>query len=739
MIKKGKKQRSLNACLIAAIIHVCLAILLTFFYYTQLSYNNDDVIGVEIFDTNKPDINRRSLKRPMPKKVMTAKRTDSLADYRPQNVKLTAASNLIDETVRPSDKVLMHSATEKVSDTSTRLPDVTTQSQQLIKREDAIAKSVQSPIEITSGKGTKSLRQRVKGDGKSGFNRLESTGTADIGDIGQGFADGIGGKGDESGNSDKSNPFAEALERIADHIIGTREGDKVNVVFVLDTSASMQDNIQQVANNLYSMTDAFDRINIEYYLGMSEFSVRQEGQEIRTRNLMPDVGVLRKRMKEVQLSGDENALDALVDTLNFIEFHADANKHLILVTDEPASTSYRGKDSKSNMQTKVIEKSKFDKIRVNVLGFPEPFQQKLAEVTGGVWEVIPGSTYNPNSLPSNRAGNEKLLKSFRDIAVDIRQSANKSMFSLSLQFELPIPVPDGKISLQAIQKEIVKNGVSLNSDLSLSENATVLDKKESDLWVICDPTNQKICAIQRVENTLHVYAGNHPQNCNFSQDSIASMQRRSERWVMTEQENNQIYTFRKDNDSLLVYIGGQPGTASNSIARPNVDIVVMLDYSRSMGGKSQAVMLGLSTLIGRLSIFPLKYRIGLIRFAEAKDAIKTVDGVDVKQMPLNEVIIENLMGDPFGGDEHLIDAIVEGLPQVKFSPFAKRYILILTDEPTTGKYPTEQAIQLCKSSGITAYVIGHPKPDDFQLTLTEETLGAFFTMPRHLDKTYPNQ
>ncbi len=737
MIKKQTKQRSLNACLIAAIVHVCIAILLTFFYYTQLSYNIDDVIGVEIFDVNKPDINRRSLKRPMPKKAMTAKRTEALADYRPQHVKFTAASNLIDETVRPSDKVLMHSATEKVSDTSTNLPDVTTQSQQLIKREDSIAKSVQSPYEITSGKGTESLRQRVKGDGKSGFNRLESTGTADIGDIGQGFAEGVGGKGDESGDSDKSNPFAEALERIADHIIGTREGDKVNVVFVLDTSASMRDNIQQVAKNLYSMTDAFDRVNIEYYLGMSEFSVRREGQEIKTRNLMPDVGVLRRRMKEVQLSGDENALDALVDTLDFMEFHADANKHLILVTDEPASTSFKGKDSKTNMQTKVIQKSKFDKIRVNVLGFPEPFQQKLAEVTGGVWEVIPGHAYNPTSLPSNRAGNAKLLKAFRDIATDIRQSAHKSMFSLSLQFELPIT--DNKISLQNIQKEIVKNGIELNSDLSLSENLKVLEKKESDLWALSDPSSQKICVLQRVENTLHVYAGSFPQNCNFGQDSIAYVQQRSERWVLTEQQNNQIYTFRKDNDKLIVYIGGQPGTASNSYAKPNVDIVVMLDYSRSMSGKSQAVMLGLSTLIGRLSIFPLKYRIGLIRFAEAKDAIKTIDGVDIKQMPLNEVRIENLLKDPFGGDEHLIDAIVEGLPQVKFSPFAKRYLLILTDEPTTGKSPPEQAIQLCKSLGITAYVIGHPNPNDFQVTLTQETLGNFFTMPRHLDKPYPNQ
>jgi hypothetical protein len=158
-----------------------------------------------------------------------------------------------------------------------------------------------------------------------------------------------------------------------------------------------------------------------------------------------------------------------------------------------------------------------------------------------------------------------------------------------------------------------------------------------------------------------------------------------------------------------------------------------------MGGKSQAIMLGLSNLIGRLSIFPIKYRIGLIRFAEAKDAIKTIDGTVVTQMPLNEVIIDDLLGDPFGGDEHLIDAIVEGLPKVKFSPYAKRFLLVLTDEPTTGKYSAEQALQLCHSFGITVYVIGYPEPTDFQTTLATQTGGIFFTMPKHLEKAYPNQ
>ena len=729
------KQRSLNACLIAAIVHLCLAILLTFFYYSHLSNEIDDVVGIEFVEMEETLRKHRTIKRP-PKKNPTQK-SKAISEYRPQHKALSASANLFDETVRPSEKILTHSATETVSNT-TELPDVTTQSKHLNSRAAAIAKSVQSPYEITSGKGKESLRQRVKGDGESGFHRLESKGVSEIGGIGDGLgqdgSDGGDGTGDGGGGK---NPFGDALKQIADHIISTRTADKVNVVFVIDTSASMRDNIQQVADNLYSMTDTFDTINLEYHLGMAEFSVRQEGQEIRTRALLPDVALLRRRMKEVKLSGDENALDALFDTLNFIQFHVDADKHLILVTDEPASTSYRAEDGEDTMRNKVIDQAKFEETRVNVLGHPEPFQQNLAEVTGGIWQAIPGSENNPAALPSNRAGNQKFLKVFRDIAVDIRKSGGRSLFSLDLKFT--IDLEDGELSVDQIKKVVRDKGLDFKPQLFLSENIKILNNPISELWVIADHANGEMFTVNRADTKLYVHEGVLPEQWNLDEDAIARTQRQGKRWVLTNLAKNQIYTFIRGNDHMQVFAGGQPGSASNPNAEPIVDIMIMLDYSRSMGGKSQAIMLGLSTLLGRLDIFPLKYRVGLIRFAEAKDAIKTIDGVVVSQMPLNEIVIETLMEDPFGGDEHLIDAIVEGLPQVKFSPYAKRFLLILTDEPTTGKYPAEQALKICKSYGTMVYVVGHPQEDDFQTKLAKETKGLFFTMPRHLDKEYPKQ
>ena len=499
----------------------------------------------------------------------------------------------------------------------------------------------------------------------------------------------------------------------------------------------MQNNIQQVADNLYSMTDTFDTINLEYHLGMTEFSVRKHGQEIKTLALLPDVAVLRRRMKEVKLSGDENALDALYETFNFIEFHADADKHLILVTDEQATTSLRKEGAKDEMREKVLEQTKFDEVRVNVLGVPEPFQQQLAELTGGLWQAIPGSEYNATTLPSNRVGNQKFLKVFRDIATEIRKSGGKPLFSLDLKHT--INLEDGQFSLDQIKKVVLENGLNIKPRLFLSENVKILSNYMSELWVIADHGNGEMFTVNRTEDKVYVYGGVLPEKWTLDEEAIARTQTQGKRWILTNLATNQIHTFIRGDDHLQVFAGGQPGSASNPNAEPIVDIMIMLDYSRSMGGKSQAIMLGFSTLLGRLDIFSIKYRIGLIRFAEAKDAIKSIDGVVVTQMPLNEVILGTLMQNPFGGDEHLIEAIVEGLPQVKFSPFAKRFLLILTDEPTTGKYPAEQALNMCKSYGITAYVIGHPQEDDFQTKLAKETWGRFFTMPKHLDKEYPNQ
>ena len=736
MNRSYRRHRSMRALLFAGVIHLCLAITFMFSFYTPRQNRGEDALAVELINPKTMREQRRTLKPPPPKKLRTPQHTDPSTETNQRHLDLIASANLIDETMRQSEEALLHSATRSVSDLETALPDVTTDAKRINSRETPISEEVASPFQTTAGAGVDSLRQRVKGDGGGGFHRLQSTGVSEIGTIGDGDGDSEG----EGTGKGSSNPYAKALKRIADHIIGTRELDKVNVVFVIDTSGSMRDNIQEIAANLFAMVDEFDLVNLEYHLGMSEFSVRHEGQRLEIRTLLPDVGMLRRRMQKVALGGEEYAIDALLDTPYRIDFHADADQYIILVTDEPATTAYKKDGAYTTMREKVIKEYQLQGIRVNVLGVPEPFQQELAEMTGGLWQPIPGGFGKVSTLPSDRVANEAFLKVFRDIVKDIRRGGGRLLFSMESQFE--VLLEDGDVPIKKLQREFKKNGVSIAGADNLFGSSMVWEKQKGDLWVITDYTNGRVYTVRKQGDKLNVFAGIYPESWNLSNSLTAMPQKRGNRWLINDPTRRRMYTVRSEKNRLNIYDGAALSASPDNAVRgfePAVDIVVMLDYSRSMGGKSQVIMLGLSTLIGRLDILPIKYRIGLIRFAEAKDAIKVINGAVVTQMPLNESMLETYMEDPFGGDEHLIDAIVEGVPKVKFSPYASRFLLILTDEPTTGKYPPERALRLCQSLGIRAYVIGHPGPTDFQKTLAEQTGGRFFTMPKHLNKAFPNQ
>ncbi len=730
------KKRSLRAFLIACILHLCLVIVGTFTFHINRQHQFEDVIAVDLIQDDKLQKSRQPLKSPLPKRIVM--HSESRSQAHPQHLKRAATPNLIDEAVRQSEKKLLHSATKSISDMETSLPELTTAAQPFQNRRTmSIPKPVSSRYQTTAGAGVDSFRQRVTGAGGDGFHKLESTGTSDIGTVGDSMnKDGSGGSKDADG----INPFADALKRIAEHIIGTRERDKVNVVFVIDTSASMRDNIQQVAENLYGMTAAFDLVNLEYHLGMSEFSVRYEGQNLQVRSLLPDAGLLRRRMQRTTMSGDEHALDALIDTLHYMEFHADADKYIVLVTDEPATTYFKKDGAYERMRAKVIDSYQLEEIRVNVLGHPEPFQHQLAEETGGLWQRIPGGIGSAASLPSNRVDNHGFLKVFRDIVTDIRRNSGRLLFSMESKFE--ILLEDGDIPMKKVLREFQKNGIRLGDGTRYSQSATTWVKNEGDLWMITDYANRRVYTIRKAGKKLNVYAGIYPESWNLSGSLTAMSQQRGRRWLLNDSPHRRMYTIRNEQNRLNIYAGGNPSVSSNDTMKefePMVDVVVMLDYSRSMGGKSQAILLGLSTLIGRLEILPIQYRIGLIRFAKATDAIKVINGAVITKMPVNEPMLASLMAVPFGGDEHLVDAIVEGVPKVKFSPYASRFLLILTDEPTTGNYPAERAIEICQSLGIRAYVIGHPQPKDFQTMLAEKTGGRFFEMPKHLKKGYSNQ
>ena len=647
MIERMHKARSSRALLISLVIHLCLLIAWTIVIYRQQDENSPDAVAVEFVNEQDLPKPRRKLLKPQPRLFASQQVRSPVPDH-PQTVKLQASQHPINETLKLSERLLRHSAADNQRNPQDKLPDVMTATQQLDSREVRIP-TVSTITLPEDGKGVKSFRQRVHGNGSGGLNMFESTGTADVGAIGN--------RSGAGGATPDENPFADALRRIADHIILTRQNDKVNVVFVLDTSASMRDNIQQVADHLYTMTDAYTDINLEYYLGMLEFSVKHGGQSVKTKPLMPDAAMLRHRMKNVQLSGDEHALDALMATLSYIQFHSDADKHLVLVTDEPATTSMRKAGAIKEMREKVLDNYTSQDIHINVLGHADAFQQRLAKATDGLWQEIPGGAAKPGNLLAAHHSNDRSVRE-----------------NVKLQKLLR--------NVRKIVREIVRGGHDSNPEVHVQSS----QQSGGDF-----PASQ---------DARHFPA----------------------------------------NDIETAPAGISRIRAAPKFNHANVDIIIMLDYSRSMSGKSEAIMFGISEFFGKLEIAPIDYRIGLIRFAEAKDAIKSIDGTVVTHMPISEGLIKRLSNLPFGGDEHFIDAIVEGLPQFRFRSDARRALLAFTDEPSTGSYPPEHAIEVCQALGIRAYVIGAiGDGSNFQSTLAQKTNGLALPMPDSFSKPYPNQ
>ena len=269
-------------------------------------------------------------------------------------------------------------------------PDVTTDAD-LPTTPDAVL----SPIGATDGSPEHGSRTRRGDTGISSPKKGASEGLRKAAETGDRKATGtaqqtIGkkkGRG-TAGGSDGTATFSSIIGDLTDDIIGSSGGKPIDVVFVVDTSGSMQDNINAVAEHLGQMVDAYKAAEIDYQLGLTQFYATQPSQrtqenKIQVFQLAPDLSKYKRRLYEIMPTGDENALDALSETVGQLRFRTHTIKHLILVTDE-AFTSLQGHTVAS-----IIQLCQRNELAVHVLGLPIPEHRQLASETGGSYHVVP--------------------------------------------------------------------------------------------------------------------------------------------------------------------------------------------------------------------------------------------------------------------------------------------------------------------------------------------------------------
>ena len=177
--------------------------------------------------------------------------------------------------------------------------------------------------------------------------------------------------------------FPMLMKNLAQEIVETSEGGPIDVVFVIDASGSMGDNIKSVIEHLTEMVDVYEDSKIDYALGVTEFWARKGGNKIRVTQLTRSFTEYKRTLQAIKTHQDENALDAIVQTVKELRFRPASKRHFILVTDEPLTSRH------GITVEKAIAYCREFGIYVNVLGLPLDEHQSLATQTGGKWHLIP--------------------------------------------------------------------------------------------------------------------------------------------------------------------------------------------------------------------------------------------------------------------------------------------------------------------------------------------------------------
>ena len=224
----------------------------------------------------------------------------------------------------------------------------------------------------TAGTGA-GLSARVSGNGRlggGGRGLLEGTGAESLAELGGLTLPDL------------------ALTKIGKHIVTNRSTDLVDIVFVVDGSGSMKNDIDAVRKHLNNMTDLFERAGMDFTIGVVAFRAGTGygllGLDFEVIPQTRSISQVKKVLAQLKFRGDENGLDALIRAADEVEFRRAAEIHFIFVTDEYVSGAYSSMD--------VVMKMKTSRIKVDVIGRDEPFQKFIAKSTGGLWLPISSLT-----------------------------------------------------------------------------------------------------------------------------------------------------------------------------------------------------------------------------------------------------------------------------------------------------------------------------------------------------------
>jgi len=267
--------------------------------------------------------------------------------------------------------------------------------------------------------------------------------------------------------NEEKGAFYYMMLNLANDIV-ERADKKVDIVFVLDTTGSMDDNIRGVRAYTELFFEQLKLNSIDTAIGLVTFSdIRIHRPEVF--GVTQKIGKVRNKLFDIEFTGGselaESGLDALVSALNEIKFRKNARKSFIFISDGTFhDADFDGQSQYSLDET--IELLEQHNITVDVVGIDYLPVKQIAYATGGNWRIIPGTRDSENIQISGNKGYSKLgvltisQNSLEDEIIVQIGKTNDSPDWILLTYKLL--EPSGKKCLEGrIKKECKK----LNTDI----------------------------------------------------------------------------------------------------------------------------------------------------------------------------------------------------------------------------------------------------------------------------------
>jgi hypothetical protein len=384
MTNSDLNRRTRTSFLMSLILHILIALVLGFVLLEQPQEEAMESVAVDMVEATR---------RVTPPRRMEMR--ESISDlHKPRKQK--AKTQIKPRDLNPADTDFTRQS--RSSDAGTVLPELATDANLLKSRFDMPLPRPKGASIMKPGTGAKR-----SADGRSGAGSVGLPGEAGI--------------------------FEKALYWIARNIVGKNETGKEDIVFLIDASGSMEENIAAVARYISRMIDVFEESDLDYTMGVIEFNLvlkNYDGESdkgnspaytvgattfntalesekynnyIALYDQTTDVNHIKRVLRNIKCDGNERTLDAIEVGLAQVEFRHPVDKTFVLVTDEAftaprtlAKRTRKGATFREILEEdfrEIVKMCQNDSVKVNVLGIEDEMHKSLAKETGGLWFQIP--------------------------------------------------------------------------------------------------------------------------------------------------------------------------------------------------------------------------------------------------------------------------------------------------------------------------------------------------------------